>query len=364
MKTQYKSMMVGFFLVMATQGCAEIILPEGVMRENERSETAPAIGGAGGVSPNGDTGGLGFTGGIGGSGGASSGGGDAGNDGSAGEGGNAPSCVPSMEQCDKQDNNCDGIVDEGCQCSDGETQPCYGGPPDTKLVGVCKAGLQTCSGGAWAACEGHVIPTIETCNNLDDDCDGAIDENISGLGGPCGVQGQLGECANGKIACAAGMITCAQIVYPASAETCNNKDDDCDGQIDEGVQTHYCYDGDGDQFGNPSNATDACVQPTGYVTNCSDCDDTNNTANPGHVEVCGDFVDNDCNGTATCECTPSEKRSRWICTEPDPNCAISPRPKGIKTIAIQPPLPCCLNSEYCTETCLSSGQWSGCDAIP
>ena len=50
-------------------------------------------------------------------------------------------------------------------------------------------------------------------------------------------------------------------------------DNDCDGITDEGEQTTYYRDMDGDSFGDPANTTTACSQPVGYVTNNTDCDD-------------------------------------------------------------------------------------------
>jgi Notch-like protein len=85
---------------------------------------------------------------------------------------------PGTEICDGGiDNDCDGGVDEGCVCTNGQTQACYNGANGTLGVGLCVAGLQTCSGGAWGACVGEVVPTAEVCNNgQDDDCDNNTDE--------------------------------------------------------------------------------------------------------------------------------------------------------------------------------------------
>ncbi|MCA9624449.1 MAG: hypothetical protein KC731_35745, partial [Myxococcales bacterium] len=80
-------------------------------------------------------------------------------------------CVPGTpepnEACNGVDDTCDGTVDEGCTCTDGTTQPCYTGAPATKNVGECSDGVQTCQNGQWGACEGDVLPTAEICNGLD-----------------------------------------------------------------------------------------------------------------------------------------------------------------------------------------------------
>tara|TARA_B100000609_G_scaffold199648_1_gene205457 strand:+ start:10429 stop:12717 length:2289 start_codon:yes stop_codon:yes gene_type:complete len=66
------------------------------------------------------------------------------------------------------------------QCRSGETRTCYPGPKGTENTGSCKAGLQHCNKGRWdAECESPVTPTAEICNGKDDDCDGEIDEDGS-----------------------------------------------------------------------------------------------------------------------------------------------------------------------------------------
>ncbi|MEB2313269.1 MAG: MopE-related protein [Sorangiineae bacterium] len=82
----------------------------------------------------------------------------------------------AAEACNGVDDDCDGTVDEGCACSDGQTLPCYVGPAGTEGVGPCKGGVQTCAGGVWGACAGTVLPSAESCNGADDDCNGVIDD--------------------------------------------------------------------------------------------------------------------------------------------------------------------------------------------
>jgi PKD repeat protein len=72
-------------------------------------------------------------------------------------------------------------------------------------------------------------------------------------------------------------------IHPGAQEGCNGKDDDCDGSIDEGVQTTYFRDADGDGYGDPNNWTKACSQPAGYVINDLDCDDTDPNEHPNQI---------------------------------------------------------------------------------
>ncbi|MAG60235.1 hypothetical protein CL619_00460 [archaeon] len=78
-------------------------------------------------------------------------------------------CVPTSAKdntCDNVDDNCNGQIDEGAR------QVC-----DTGLLGLCAEGGQTCTDGAWNACEQRKQAQGETCNGVDDDCDGEVDED-------------------------------------------------------------------------------------------------------------------------------------------------------------------------------------------
>jgi hypothetical protein len=134
------------------------------------------------------------------------------------------------EVCEGQlDEDCDGTIDDGCACVNGNTDSC--GQTDE---GECSMGTKTCIDGAWGECEGAVGPTDELCDDLDNDCDGSVDEDFTNKGQVCSV-GQ-GICqATGQYVCTQdGCGTeCNAIAGETSPEICDQLDNDCDGQVDE-----------------------------------------------------------------------------------------------------------------------------------
>ena len=88
---------------------------------------------------------------------------------------------PSDEICDGLDNNCNGSIDEGIANSTAIV--CYEGPDGTMAVGECRAGVRYCTDGGFdGPCDGQILPAQERCDNLDNDCDGEVDEGFDTRG--------------------------------------------------------------------------------------------------------------------------------------------------------------------------------------
>jgi Putative metal-binding motif len=107
-------------------------------------------------------------------------------------------------------------------------------------------------------------------------------------------------------------------INPGAAEQCNGIDDDCDGNIDDGIVfTTYYTDTDGDGYGVTASATSLCINPgAGYATQGGDCNDVNNAVNPGATEIC-DGIDNNCDGNTDEGFTDTDGDNIKDCVDPD-----------------------------------------------
>ncbi len=220
----------------------------------------------------------------------------------------------AQEYCNQRDDDCDGEIDEE-------------GALDSPWYLDEDADGWGSSGSSVVQCEqpsGYVLddgdcddadPLVhpgaaESCNGIDDDCDGTVDEDATdeatwyldsdgdGYGldtvtlvqceQPSGYVLGSGDCDDG-----------AASIHPGASESCNDADDDCDGSVDEGPPSDagsWYEDSDGDGYGQLGTSTTSCDQPSGHVSNNSDCDDDDAAVSPAATETC-DGVDNDCDGT-------------------------------------------------------------------
>jgi len=190
---------------------------------------------------------------------------------------------------------------------------------------------------------------IEICNGIDDNCNGLVDENLlitfyadsdgDGFGDdestiqactlPIGYVENSLDCndnnsainpnttwyldADGDGYYVGTTVACASpgpnynttggingdcddnnpTANPGAVEICNEVDDNCNGQVDEGVLLTFYADTDGDGFGDITSTIQACVAPNGYVSNSIDCDVLSATVYPGAPELCNS-IDDDC----------------------------------------------------------------------
>jgi len=217
----------------------------------------------------------------------------------------------AVEVCNEVDDNCDGVVDEG-------VIPTWHADGDADGAGADASTLESCEqpsgfiaqGGECDDANASVRPSaIETCDGVDQDCDGSTDEDaLDALSwyADADLDG-YGDAVSTTTACdvPTGFVSDATDcddtrgdVHPGAAETCDDADQDCDGSTDEDALDALTWyaDADLDGYGDATSSIPACDAPTGTVADATDCDDGDAGVNPGVTETCND-VDDDCDGS-------------------------------------------------------------------
>ncbi len=215
--------------------------------------------------------------------------------------------------CDGVDDDCDGTEDDALDAGtwylDGDTDG-YG--DDSALLTACEAPSGYADhGGDCDDANRTIHPyAAEVCDTVDNNCDGETDEDTATdastwyadgdsdtYGDPDTTTTACGA-PSGYVADASDCDDANNTVNPAATEVCDDVDNDCNGTVDDDsaadAATWYA-DADEDSFGDPLSTTIACDEPSGYLADASDCDDTDFGVNPDAEELC-DTVDNDCDG--------------------------------------------------------------------
>lgn len=221
--------------------------------------------------------------------------------------GKQPSCDDGVEctsdACDEGRWGCRHEAPD--QDGDGHGDPACVGSDGASLGDDCDDADPSRYPGAEEVCDAldeDEDCTLDTVGKLDEDGDGVVSSSC------CNVEAHRSQCG-------ADCDDIDPLTYPGATEACDGRDNDCDGQIDEGLAQAFYVDADGDGYGIESGApTQACRAPRGYASRSGDCDDAERSVHPDAVDVCdAEQVDQDCDGVANdpsggCRCAPGSEQ--------------------------------------------------------
>jgi hypothetical protein len=203
----------------------------------------------------------------------------------------------ATEICDGKDNNCNNDVDEGLLIdyhpdSDGDT---YGDPNFAEWACSAPAGYVESNTDCDDTDPEIHIRATESCDGVDNNCNDQIDESFTDTDTDGDADCIDTDDDNDGYLDTEDCKPLDATIHPGATEICDGVDQDCDGEIDEGVKTTYYHDGDRDGYGDLDDTTQACTKPDNYFLDNTDCDDTDDNIHPGATETC-DGADQDCNG--------------------------------------------------------------------
>ncbi len=252
------------------------------------------------------------------------------------------------------DDNCNGIENEGCDCVENDTRGCG------TDKGSCSLGQQTCVGGKWAAaCEGGVSPAAQdTCErDNNDNCNDTANDGCTCINGDaqsCGID--TGTCEFGQQTCADGAWgDCEGEVEAQEFDTCiRDNDDNCNGAPNESCE---CIAFDirdcGKDTGSCQKGTETCSSGGKWPGLCKDGIEPkaeDSCAVAGNDDTCNDLPNEGC------KCIGNESRSCNSCGTQQ--CVPANRDYGA-CVGSQPDEPC---NDCGLRTCDATGFWSECTA--